>query len=50
MKEIKFFFFFYSQIELDIQLGSAILFLSPRQLHSFQTIFQVLLQPSVEVK
>jgi len=37
------------KIELDIQLGSAILFLTPRQLHSFQAIFQVLLQPSVEV-
>ena len=40
----------YLQMELDIQLGSAILFLSPRQIHSFQAIFQVLLQPSVEVK
>ncbi len=37
-------------MELDVTLGSAIVFLSPRQLHSFHTIFEALIQPATEIK
>lgn len=38
------------QIELEVQLGSAVFFLSPRQLHSLNAIFSALMKPSVDVK
>ena len=37
-------------MELDVTLGSTIVFLSPRQLHSFHAIFQALLLPTSEIK
>lgn len=38
------------QIELDLQLGSALVFLSPRQFHSANAIFSSLLKPAADFK
>lgn len=37
-------------MELDITLGSSVMFFSPRQLHSFHAIFQALVLPAFDIK
>ncbi|XP_045024451.1 autophagy-related protein 2 homolog A isoform X1 [Daphnia magna] len=37
------------KMELDVTLGSSVLFFSPRQFHSFHAIFQALVLPAFEI-
>ena len=37
-------------MELDITMGSVIIFVSPRQFHSFYAILEKLMLPSAEIK